>query len=72
MFRSFNRTYVRGVCAIRGHRDLGELQLCSREGAVVLYVSFIFFGCFVGTSFYSGQGVVAVTTLITDSFNFGI
>lgn len=70
MFRSFNRTYGRGVCAIRGHRELGELSLCSREGASVLIVLFFIF--FDGTRFYIGQGDVAAMSFITDSLRLGL
>lgn len=72
MFRSFNRTYGRGVCAIRGHRELGELSLCSREGASVLIVLFLFIYFFDGTRFCIGQGDVAAMSFITDSLRLGL
>ena len=51
---------VSGVCAIRGRRNLGELRLCSREGAFVT----IFFSCFDGTLVsYRGVEIIMIILL---------
>lgn len=55
---------VSGVCAIRGRRNLGELRLCSREGAFVTIFSFLSFSCFDGTLVsYRGVEIIMIILL---------
>lgn len=59
---------VSGGCAIWGRRDLGELLLCSREGAFVTvfsFFSFLYFSCFDGTLVSKGiREVVDITVIL--------